>query len=173
MNAVEELSKDVQLILDLNRAYVEKASHLAWNDTHDIFPLIPRTVLRRQFESLEAISYLVNHGMGFAAGPILRPFCEEFIWMKYLLSIPSPAAEGLVRSMTGRETYELLSAQQKGIWQRRIVGARAYSLLLSDEEPTQRQGKTAARNWDLIELAGSHHMRCWSALSGVACQANR
>ena len=56
---------------------------------------------------------MVNQGMGFAAGPILRPACEEFMWVKYLLSIPCPTAEGLIRCMAAGDAYKRLTAQYK------------------------------------------------------------
>ena len=113
MSTFESLHKDVQLILDSNRAYIEKSSELSWQPSDDSLPLILRTILRRQFDSLEVILSLVNQGRGFAAGPALRPSCEELIWTKYLLSMPHPTAEGLIRCMIVREVHERLSAQSK------------------------------------------------------------
>ena len=113
MSTVESLHKDVQLILDSNRAYIEKSSELPWQPSDGFFPLILRTILRRQFDSLEVILSLVDQGRGFAAGPALRPSCEELIWTKYLLSMPRPTAEKLILSMAVRETHERLSAQFK------------------------------------------------------------
>ncbi len=113
MNTVESLRKDVQLILDANRAYIEKTSKLPWQPSDDFLPLLLRTILRRQFDSLEVILYLVNEGRGYAAGPMLRPSCEELIWTKYLLSMAYPIVERLIRCMAGREAHERLSAQFK------------------------------------------------------------
>ena len=115
VSTVEELRKDVQMILDSNRAFIEKTSELPWQPTDGNLSLILRTILRRQFDSLESISHLVEHSMGFAAGPILRPSCEELIWTKYLLSIARGTAEDLIRCIAAGHVYERLNAQCKAV----------------------------------------------------------
>ena len=161
MSIVEELCKDVLLILDLNREYIEEASELHWKHSDGVFPLIPKTILRRQFDSLEAISLLVDKGMGFAAGPVLRPSCEEFIWVKYLLSIPLPTAEGLIRCMAAGEVYDGLNAQYKAAG---IDGMQNLGLMLHfDRIKRERKDRNkllreigASLNWpeDTIKRAG-------------------
>ena len=111
MAKVDDLQRDVQVILDLMRAYVERASDLAWTTSDGLLPILLRAILRRQYESLQAISRLVTEEMGFAAGPLLRPACEEFIWTKYLLGIPEDAAEELLACVAADERLKSLRAQ--------------------------------------------------------------
>ena len=60
---------------------------------------------------------MVSQEMGSAAGPLLRPSCEEFIWTRYLLTIPNATAEQLVSCITNCEIHTRLSAQRKAVGQ--------------------------------------------------------
>ena len=113
MTQVDDLQKNVQQILDSMRTFVEKSCDLSWKLSDGFLVLVLRSILRRQFDSLEVISHLVKEGKGFAAGPLLRPACEELIWMKYLISIPSDAAEELIICIGNDEISKSLRAQDK------------------------------------------------------------
>ena len=113
MAQVDDLQKDVQQILDSMRTYVEESCDLSWTDKDGFLTIVRRSILRRQFDSLEVISHLVKEGKGFAAGPLLRPACEEFIWTKYLGSISSDAAEELVICIGVDEQLKSLREQDK------------------------------------------------------------
>lgn len=113
MAQVDDLQKDVQQILDSMRTYVEESSDVSWTGKDGLLTIVRRSILRRQFDSLEVISHLVKEGKGFAAGPLLRPACEEFIWTKYLGSISSDAAEELIIYIGADEQLKNLRAQDK------------------------------------------------------------
>jgi hypothetical protein len=82
MPDVEKLQASVQSLLDSMRSYVETACNMAWSPSDGLLPIVRRAVLRRQFDSLDGIAHLVGEKRGYAAGPLLRPSCEEFIWIK-------------------------------------------------------------------------------------------
>lgn len=113
MLQVDEVQKDVQRILEAVRACVDEVSNLPWKTTDGYFTLILRSILRRQFDSLDTISYLVSEEKGFATGPLLRPSCEELIWTKYLTSIPSKLVEQLIVCSAQAESLRSLRAQYK------------------------------------------------------------
>jgi len=111
MPDVEGLQKSVQSVLDSMRSYVEAASDLIWSPSDGFLPIVHRAILRRQFDSLEAISHLVAEGKGYAAAPLLRPACEEFIWVKYLAAISVDESEELLRCVASGELLASLKAQ--------------------------------------------------------------
>ena len=111
MAQVDDLQKNVQQILDSMRTYVEKSSDITWKDKDDFLTIALISIIRRQFDSLEVISHLVKAGKGFAAGPLLRPACEELIWMKYLVSIELDAAKKLIIYLGREEQLKSLRAQ--------------------------------------------------------------
>ena len=105
------LREDVQTALDAMRPFVEAASDISPGEFQGFLSVARRAVLRRQFDSLEAISHLVGEGRGYAAPPLLRPICEELIWISYLASIDSRDAEELICCRASIEVLELLEAQ--------------------------------------------------------------
>ena len=111
MLQVENLQKHVQIILESMRGCVATTSDLSWEPSDGFLTLIQRSILRRQFDSLEVVSNLVSEKKGYAAGPLLRPACEELIWAKYLGSIPSILSEELIIYMAHAELYKSLHAQ--------------------------------------------------------------
>ena len=113
MAELNNLQKDVQLILDSMRTYVEKASELSWTPSDGYLTVVLRAILRRQFEALEVISHLVTERNGFIAGPLLRPACEEVIWATYLISIPSDDAQELIPCIAQGEVLKSLRAQDQ------------------------------------------------------------
>ena len=111
MLQVDNLQRNVQIILESMRGCVTTTSDLSWTPSEGFLTIIQRSILRRQFDSLEVISHLVSEGKGYAAGPLLRPACEELIWTKYLNSIPPNLAEELIICVGDDERYKSLHAQ--------------------------------------------------------------
>jgi hypothetical protein len=109
--SVEELQANVQSVLNLMRPLVEAASDLAWSPLDGILPVVRRAMLVRQFDSLEAIAHLIGAQKGYAAAPLLRPACEEVIWIKYLAAITPRHAEELLRCAANIEVLDSLQAQ--------------------------------------------------------------
>ena len=79
----------------------------------DSFRVVFRSIVIRQFESLQAISQMVHMRIRFSAGPLLRPACEELDWAKYLLKLPSDEAEQLVSYVALDGQFRSLRAQDK------------------------------------------------------------
>ena len=96
MNVIDDMQKDVQVVLDSMRTFVEATSDLKWSMKDGFLLVVRRAILVRQFDTLEVISNLVRKNKSYAAGPLLRPACEERIWLKYLSKLPDTDAEELV-----------------------------------------------------------------------------
>ena len=117
MEDLDALRGDVERALNLTRAYVEGTGETEWRpDLGDyqtllaVFAAKLRGLLLKQFESLEVISDLVGKNRGSVAGPLLRPMCEEFIWVKYLAGISPSDAENILRLAGLEELYDSLTA---------------------------------------------------------------
>ena len=107
------LKNDTRRILDLTRGFIEKMSETDWKPSKGRLPIICRTILRRQFDSLRLISRLVEDEEGFITGSFLRLMCEEFIWSKYLAEIPPADADLLIGCIGIDEVYKCLSTQDE------------------------------------------------------------
>ena len=110
---ISGMQKAVQQLLDLFGPYVESNSRVSWKPADGYLPVIFKAILMRHFETLQVISQMVADGNSSAAGPLLRPACEEFIWAKYLLQIPPDKAQQLVACIALDERYKSLRAQDR------------------------------------------------------------
>lgn len=137
---VDLLQEDVQTALDAMRPLVEAASDRGPDEFQGFLSVVRRAVLRRQFDALEAISHLVGEGRGYAAPPLLRPICEELIWISYSARIDSRDAEELVCCRACIELLELLEAQHA-----ECGFAAMKELGLFQEYKRKMEGKQAMR----------------------------
>src|SRR5258706_5653997 len=108
---VEELSSNGRKLLDSTEPFVDAATQLKWKPADGFLPLILRATIRRQFDCLASTVELVNLFRGYAAAPLLRPACEEFIWTKYLLKLDAEVAERLIKAVAQSELLASLDAQ--------------------------------------------------------------
>ena len=90
------------------RPLIDSVSDIQWLPEHGYLILVRTAVWRRQYDALNATIHLIDHDLGYAAVPLLRPACEELIWICYLKAIPHDAAERLVQCLTLYETGQSL-----------------------------------------------------------------
>ena len=154
MPKLDDLQKDVHLILDSMRSFVEAASDLTWSPCDGFLPIIRRAVLRKQFDSLDVVSHLVAQKRGYAAATLLRPSCEELIWIKYLAGIATTDAEELVRCTTTLELIDSLEAQDD--YGGRTV-TKELGLLAALEGASERKDVIRAQLSALGERLGWDH----------------
>ncbi len=147
------LQEDVQSALDAMRPFVEAASDIAPSEFQGFLCVVRRAVLRRQFDSLEAISHLVAAGRGHAAPPLLRATCEELIWVSYLGSIPDGDAEELVLSGAFFDALEFLEVQHANSGQ---AVMKELGLLSKYEKFVARKESNRARIRALGRKLGWH-----------------
>ncbi|MBX3659532.1 MAG: hypothetical protein KF740_13965 [Ramlibacter sp.] len=106
-----ELRAAVADTLKALEGLVAAASKLDWSPSDGFLPLVRSAIIKRQYECLSVAVDLVDKSHGFAAVPLLRPACEEFLWSKYLSSLKSADAETLLVIMASREMRDSLRAQ--------------------------------------------------------------
>jgi hypothetical protein len=109
--SVEVLSASVRKLLDATEPFVDAATRLKWSPVDGFLPLILRATVRRQFDCLASTVELVSVSRGYAAAPLLRPACEEFIWTKYLMKLKRETAERLIKAVAQSEMLASLEAQ--------------------------------------------------------------
>jgi Family of unknown function (DUF5677) len=110
--AVNSSLENIKQLMDLLRPVVDDASRLTWKVSDGFWLLVCRCVLRRQFDALEAIVNLVGRGEAHSSVPLLRPACEEFLWVKYLCTLKPELREVIVLQKSQIETADTLDAQR-------------------------------------------------------------
>jgi len=113
----KHLRSGVNDLLSVSREFVERVSLYQWQESEAVEverQLLFRSILRKQFESLEAIAKLSSQKQGHISVSLLRPMCEELIWVEYLLSISPQDGELLLLSMARIGVHETFCAQKNG-----------------------------------------------------------
>ena len=138
---LEPLKSDIRRILDLTRGFIEKMSETDWKPSKGRLPIVCRTILRRQFDSLRLISRLVEDEEGFITGSFLRLMCEEFIWSKYLAEIPLADADSLIACIGIDEVYKCLSTQDEAMGRSETekLGLLSYLEKFQNEKKDSRE----------------------------------
>jgi Family of unknown function (DUF5677) len=106
-----ELRKAVKGFLVETTSIIEQISHIDWKESDGMVPVIFRAILRRQYESLSSIVEISGSERGYSAVSLLRPACEELIWIKYLKHIGIQDANELLRLMAVTEIGKTIEAQ--------------------------------------------------------------
>lgn len=141
MDKDDVLRLAVKDVVDALARFVEKSSHLEWTPKDGALILITRSVIRRQWESLSIVGELVDKSQGFVAVGLLRPACEEFLWIKYFASIPRPYAEELITLMGKKEILDSLRAQdiRVGRSTTKAMGLESYLIRCESESKDKKR----------------------------------
>jgi hypothetical protein len=93
------------------RPWVEAACRLEWHPPDGFGPIIIRAALRRQLEALDVIANLTEAKHGYAAVAMLRPSCEELLWLRYLTSLAPEVLQRLSAALIRTGLRKDLEAQ--------------------------------------------------------------
>ena len=110
---VKDMQHHLNVILDSMADTIDGLRQATWPPKEGLLPIILRSLVIRQFDTLRVMSSLVSDGLGYATGPMLRPSCEERIWSKYLLDMDRKSANILLLAMSQQEIGESLQAQDE------------------------------------------------------------
>jgi Family of unknown function (DUF5677) len=83
------------------------------NCTHFSVDLVSRCIAAKAHETLAAIIQLVSNEKSYSAMTLLRPMCEELIFLRYLKAIPKEDAEEYLYRRGDLEILQGLKAQQE------------------------------------------------------------
>jgi hypothetical protein len=111
-NSTDSSLDIIQALLESSRPIVDGLSTLVWKASDGFWLLLCRCVLRRQFDSLEAIANLTRRREGHCSVPLLRPACEEFLWIKYLHTLSGDVREEILLHKSQLETVDSVEAQR-------------------------------------------------------------
>ena len=136
----EDLCGAIEALLEHLKPFVAHITDIDWKPKDGVLSLILRGMVRRQYDCLGAVTTLVRNGLGYAAAPMLRPACEEFIWATYLAQLQKAEAEELVSVVGHGEVVASLSAQDDYAGRKvtRELGLEAHLLKMRRSEPFAR-----------------------------------
>lgn len=100
----------------------------------------------RQAECLESAIVLADADRGYAALPFVRPACEEFIWIKYLLQLNRSDAEAVIAYSAQWQVFESLRAQKQ------FVGSKEMDALGLTGMFERRKSALAVQRQAIAEL---------------------
>lgn len=114
-DAGARISTSVDKVLESIEGFVNAISSgvPATNQPSDFgVPLLLRCVAKRSQESLVAITKLVGSVQAYYAMPLLRPMCEDFIFIRFMKSLPRSEADGYLYEKVMLDLLEGLEAQR-------------------------------------------------------------
>jgi hypothetical protein len=98
-------------MLEQSRPVVDSISELPWRLETGYWPILLRCILRRQYDAMETIIGLAR-GQSHSATPLLRPACEEYLWLKFLRTIPATPREAIIVAKSQIEVAQTAEAQE-------------------------------------------------------------
>ncbi|MDQ2866834.1 MAG: DUF5677 domain-containing protein [Verrucomicrobiota bacterium] len=104
------LSATRKLLVAISK-WKDSVSILSWNGSDGYFPILRRSILCRQIDSLGASVDLVASHKGFVGVSLLRPACEELMWLRYFNSLSSSDARVLANGLIKTGMLKDLEAQ--------------------------------------------------------------
>jgi hypothetical protein len=97
-------------LLEQCRPAVDSVSQLQWTFKTGFWTILLRCVLRRQYDALETIIGLAQ-GRSHSASPLLRPACEEYLWLKFLRTIAPNTREAIILAKSSMDAAQTVEAQ--------------------------------------------------------------
>jgi hypothetical protein len=114
MTDIRAIARDIKAHLSgLDNHLVSGLRRFEWKPEDGLLDLIVRAAVPRQHDGLKALADLVIAERGDAATILLRPACEKFIVLKYLVSIDRADADLLLKCLAKRHISFALEAQNE------------------------------------------------------------
>lgn len=139
----------------LCKPVVDSISTLEWKTSMGFWTILCRCVMRRQYDALESIVDSVERGQGHSAVPLLRPACEEFLWVKFLRGIDEKNRETIIWAKAQIEVGDTVANQFQYIGEKGMknLGFRAgfVKKRLAQRTQAQQEMKSVGKklNWNL------------------------
>lgn len=143
-----ELRQAVKGFLVETSPVIEHISSIDWTQSDGMVQIIFRAILRRQYESLGTIVETSGVEKAYSTVSLLRPACEELIWIKYLKHIGRPDANELLRLMAVTEIGTTITAQLE------YVGPQIMQSLGFSPTFLREQGASALEGRARLQVLG-------------------
>jgi len=140
------LVSGVHELIEMLRDWLETVANFDWDGSQGFLPIIRRSSLIRQADALEIMADLVASNRGYAAVSLLRPSCEELLWLRYLKGIDATAGNDLIDCLMSSGLLKDLEAQVGKI------GSAEMSEPWLEKRLTQFRSKTDNTRTNLISL---------------------
>jgi hypothetical protein len=112
MTDIRTIARDIKSFASgLDKHLVSGLRRFEWKPEDGLLDLIVRAAVTRQHDGLMALADLVVNERGDVAAILLRPACEEFIVLKYLVSVDRSDADLLLKCLAKRDILAALEAQ--------------------------------------------------------------
>lgn len=115
-----------------------------WDGSNGYLKIIRRSALLRQFDSLQIMAELAESNRGYAAVSLLRPSCEELLWLRYLKSITESDGIELIDYLVSTGIWKDLEAQAGEIGENSMGAlglSQALEVFRAREEPSRNKLK--------------------------------
>ena len=136
------LVESTRALLACVSPWINEISVVDWDGTAGYSPILRRGILRRQFDALEVSVELVESEHGYAAVPLLRPACEELLWLRYLAKLTANDAKVLAECMIKSGLLRDLNAQAGEVGEEEMMAIGlhpALKMFRSEESVVQQK----------------------------------
>jgi hypothetical protein len=135
------------IFLAATEGLVEEMRVVRWDGGQSL-PLVPvlsRATICRQHDYLGAAAQLARQGRGWAVVPLLRPACEELIWLSVLAKVEDGARERIIAALAALNFVEDLRAQDRFHGRAAMIELGFDPSVLSRSDEQRRQLRAALR----------------------------
>ena len=144
MSDREVLVDGVSKLVDVLGEWMESVCEFPWDGSERFLPVMRRASLARQMDSLRVMIDLVASNHGYAAVPLLRPSCEELLWLRYFKIIDQADANDLIDCLISSGLLKDLRAQD-GEVDKTVMKEMGLSQALRQLDAKEEESKDALR----------------------------
>lgn len=102
-----------EIFLAATAELIERLRNVQYDAGSPLVPVLSRAVICRQHDYLSAVADLGRQRRGWAVVPLLRPACEELIWLSALKMWQRSARETVLLAMARLNSMDDLRAQDR------------------------------------------------------------
>jgi hypothetical protein len=127
------------LFLAGTQGLVDDLRELRWDAHQPLAPVLSRAVICRQHDYLAVAAGLARERRGWAIVPLLRPACEELVWLAVLADVKPEARERILKALATLDVEKDLRAQDRYLGREamRSLGYGEAVLAAGDERRQQ------------------------------------
>jgi uncharacterized protein DUF5677 len=110
----EQLLDDVEMLVSMVEQLLSVFEAVTLEAAYDNPRIVVcRAVLRRQVDGLRAAILLTRAQLGHLALPYVRPACEEFLWLSYLVTLEKDVCASLLLDLACLEGAGIVLRQER------------------------------------------------------------
>jgi hypothetical protein len=111
-NSLDIIELTSNVVQEFERLYLSTVGDIDWDQFYSgRLGYVEKVCVVRQCEAIKAALLLAKEGLGHLAVAYVRPACEEYLWLSYLNSVDSQAAEKFIMALMLVENDRSIEAQ--------------------------------------------------------------